>query len=63
MNSEPKPSFDDGLEWLREIRRQIDERCGHDLKKLGEYYRKFDSKYPIHEATPALMLREAKHEK
>ena len=63
MNSEPNQNFDDGLEWLREIRRQIDERCGHDLKKLGEYYRQFGAGYPVVSDHAALTLNDAKDEK
>lgn len=41
MNTPPtqKPS-DDGLEWLREIRRTISARFDHDPKKYGDYLRR-----------------------
>ncbi|MCX6838044.1 MAG: hypothetical protein NTX35_09570 [Verrucomicrobia bacterium] len=38
----PKPSHqphDDGLEWLRDIRRKITSDFGHDQKKIGDYLR------------------------
>ena len=31
--------YDDGLEWLREIRRKITSDFGHDQKKIGDYLR------------------------
>lgn len=40
MNTKPPPqSYDDGLEWLREIRRKITSDLGHDQKKIGDYLR------------------------
>ena len=35
-----KKKTDDGLEWLREIRRQMAKQFNHDPKQAGEYYRK-----------------------
>ena len=35
-----KPKHDDGLEWLREIRRTMARQFDYDPKKAGEYYRK-----------------------
>lgn len=32
--------IDDGLEWLRELRRKIAADCGHDLARQSEAYRK-----------------------
>jgi hypothetical protein len=34
-----KTKYDDGLDWLREIRRKIWDDCGHDLKKLEALHR------------------------
>jgi hypothetical protein len=42
MNTDPTPtpsSHDDGLEWLREIRRKITTDFDHDQKKIGDYLR------------------------
>jgi IS30 family transposase len=35
-----KPKPDDGLEWLREIRRQMAQQFHYDPKQAGQYYRK-----------------------
>ena len=37
-HSTPAPP-DDGLEWLREIRRDISAQFGHDPKRYGDYLR------------------------
>jgi IS30 family transposase len=35
-----KAKPDDGLEWLREIRRQMAKQFNYDPKRAGEYYRR-----------------------
>jgi hypothetical protein len=35
-----KAKHDDGLEWLRDIRRKMAKEFNFDPKKAGEYYRK-----------------------
>ena len=40
-----KTKPDDGLEWLREIRRKMAAKFGHDPKKAGAYYRKMQQRY------------------
>ena len=40
-----KTKHDDGLEWLREIRRKMAEGFGHDPKKAADYYRKMQRRY------------------
>ncbi|MBI3881691.1 MAG: hypothetical protein HY301_16705 [Verrucomicrobia bacterium] len=40
-----KTKQDDGLEWLREIRRQITGKLGNDPKKLGRHYRAMQRRY------------------
>jgi len=35
-----KTKHDDGLEWLREIRRKMAKEFNYDPKKAGEFYRK-----------------------
>jgi hypothetical protein len=35
MNKE----HDDGLEWLRKVRRNIAAKCGNDIHAINEYYR------------------------
>ena len=37
--NQPNPR-DDGLEWLREIRREISTEFGHDQSKIGDAIRK-----------------------
>jgi len=40
MNTQPPPqSRDDGLEWLREIRRKITSEFDHDQTRIGDYLR------------------------
>jgi hypothetical protein len=36
---------DDGLEWLRAIRRKMAARFGHDPKKAVAYYQKMQRRY------------------
>lgn len=40
----PKDIYD-GLDWLREIRRQIVTECHNDVKTLGDYYRNIQKQY------------------
>jgi hypothetical protein len=43
MNTEPThttpPAFDDGLEWLRDIRKELTTSFDHDQTKIGDYLR------------------------
>ncbi len=34
---------DDGLEWLRDIRRKLLQESGGDIKRLGERYRQVEA--------------------
>lgn len=49
MSTEPQEprhtTRDDGLEWLREIRRQISAEFGHDQKRIGDYLRQREKEY------------------
>lgn len=49
MNIEPGPAkpaaYDDGLEWLRELRRQISAEFDHDQKRIGDYLREREKEY------------------
>jgi hypothetical protein len=38
-------NYDDGLEWLRTLRRKVAAKCGHDLEKQAEMYRKAAAKH------------------
>lgn len=49
-----KMKHDDGLEWLRDIRRKMAANFGHDPKKAAAYYQELQRHY-----TPRLYHREA----
>ena len=38
-SASPSPRRDDGLEWLREIRRQFAAECNNDLGEMGRHLR------------------------
>jgi len=40
-----KTKHDDGLEWLREIRRKMAAKFGHDPKKVAAHYQKMQRRY------------------
>jgi hypothetical protein len=40
-----KAKHDDGLEWLREIRRKMAEKFDHDPRKASAYYQKMERRY------------------
>jgi len=40
-----KSKHDDGLEWLREIRRQMAAKFDHDPRKAAAYYQKMQQRY------------------
>jgi hypothetical protein len=40
-----KAKHDDGLEWLREIRRKMAARFDHDPRKAASYYQKMQRRY------------------
>ena len=48
MNSQPAPPPpslpDDGLDWLRDIRRRISAEHGHDPQKYGDYLRELEKR-------------------
>ena len=35
----------DGLEWLRDIRKQIAAECHYDPKEMGDYYRRLQQEH------------------
>ncbi len=41
-----KTKSDDGLEWLRDIRRDMAAEFAHDPKKIGEHIRKLQREHP-----------------
>lgn len=36
--------YDDGIKWLRQLRRKIAAQCGHDLAKQSAFYRQAAAK-------------------
>jgi hypothetical protein len=48
--------YDDGLEWLRTVRRKIAVACGHDLSRQAEVYRQAAAKhsYKVYRGETAL---------
>jgi hypothetical protein len=40
-----KTKHDDGLEWLREIRRKMSAKFKHDPRKAAAYYQKMQRQY------------------
>ena len=45
-STEPKPQRDDGLEWLREIRRKMAAECNHDPYEMGRLARERQKQHP-----------------
>ena len=37
-----RPQKDDGLDWLREIRREFSAQFDHDETRIGDYYRQLE---------------------
>jgi hypothetical protein len=35
---------DPGIEWIRRVRHEISEECGHDPHRLVEYYRRLEER-------------------
>jgi hypothetical protein len=61
----PVPSLsiphDDGLEWLRTVRRNLMAEAGGDLRRLGNRYRETEAKQPEKVADPRQLLTDAVH--
>ena len=45
-SASPSPGRDDGLEWLREIRRQLSAECNHDPFEMGRRLRELQKEHP-----------------
>ena len=45
-SASPKPLRDDGLEWLREIRRRMAAECNYDPYEMGRRIREFQKEHP-----------------
>lgn len=55
-----KTKHDDGLEWLRSLRRQMAAECQHDPKKLGQRYRQMQRQFKDRLYRPEAPLSAAK---
>lgn len=59
MNIPTTTAHDDGLEWLREIRRKHMQEAGGDLRRLGDRYRTVQARHPEKVIQPRQMLAAA----
>ena len=59
MNEDTTNARDDGLEWLREIRRRMLKDAGGDLKALGDRYRRVEAGEAGKVIDPRKLLAEA----
>ena len=55
----PTTPHEDGLEWLRDIRRKLMTEAGGDLKRLGDKYRETQARNPEKVFDPRKLLTEA----
>jgi hypothetical protein len=63
MNTPPAHlPHDDGLEWLRDVRRKLMTEAGGDLKQLGNRYRQTEAKHPEKVVDPKQLLTRALHQ-
>jgi len=56
---QPPTTHDDGLEWLRDIRRKLLQDAGGDLKRLGEHYRRVEAMEQDKVRDPRRLLADA----
>ena len=59
MTPSPANPHDDGLEWLRDIRRKLLQESGGSLKRLGERYRQVEAAEPGKVVDPRKLLADA----
>ena len=59
MNPDPATPHEDGLEWLRELRRRMFQQADGDLKKLGDRYRRSQSEHPEKTYDPRQTIADA----
>ena len=52
---------EDGLEWLRDVRRKLMTEAGGDLKRLGDKYRQTQAQHPGKVFDPRKLLTETVH--
>ena len=50
---------DDGLDWLREVRRRLFQESGSNLQKLGEIYRRVEAEHPEKVIDPRKVLADS----
>ena len=59
MTPSPTNPHDDGLEWLRDIRRKLLQESGGNLQRLGERYRQVEAADPGKVVDPRKLLADA----
>ena len=59
MNETTTSAHDDGLEWLRDIRRKLMQEAGGNLKTLGERYRRTEATEKDKVLDPRKLLADA----
>ena len=60
MKTTPTHSpHDDGLQWLRDVRRKLMAEAGGDLQQLGNRYRQTEAKHPEKVVDPKQLLTSA----
>ncbi len=59
MTRSPMNPHDDGLEWLRDVRRKLLEESGGNLRRLGERYRQVEAAEPGKVVDPRKLLADA----
>ena len=50
---------DDGLDWLREVRRKLFQESGCSLEKLGDVYRRVEAEHPEKVIDPRKLLADS----
>lgn len=58
-NAATANAHDDGLGWLRDIRKKLMTEAGNDLKRLSEHYRQVESTEPEKVLDPRKLLADA----
>ena len=54
--------IDDGLDWLRDIRAKLAQRCDYNPYKLGEYYASLQAPYQGRFLSPAENVTPSQHD-
>ena len=59
MNTHTPATHDDGLEWLREVRRRLFQESDRNLEKLGNIYRRVEAEHPEKVIDPRKLLADS----